>query len=131
VYEWTVEFILNSVSLLCWIGLCTDRRPSLIVTFKCSKQSETGNFKAWLHNGEILREKLCQRNTDSCTWLMSDSIEFSHFFPPSKWVELASTHWWSEFLRSLIYLYCACTPNSFLAKFVAFCRRKRPSEIRP
>ena len=51
------------------------------------------DIKAWFHDGEIFRAKLCLRNTDGCTWVI---LLFSPLFLLSQWVELNSTSWRNE-----------------------------------
>ena len=69
-------------------------------------------LKAWFHEGEILREKFCLRNTDDCTWVIL--LNWKRNF----------------FSRNLICPYCACI-NSIRANFFRISLKKNSCGIKP
>ncbi len=79
-------------------------------------------LKAWFHDGENRREKLCPRNTDGCTWVILLNFPTLFAFAVSR-MNLYSLAKRTFFSRNLICLHHACV-QLFRAKIFAFREEK-------
>ena len=140
-------FSIQSHLLFCWLPCCcifAFQNTSMIMrsflktaTRSNDKQQLKNNdvsnenrlVKALFHDGEILREKFCLRNTDGCTWVILLNFLTLSAFAVSR-IDFYSLAKRNFFSRNLICPYCACI-NSFRANFFRISPRKSSRGIKP